>query len=469
MPDFSVVAQSPTFRAIVQENLLWRAFHDALFPALLFRAEATAEKWPTGDAHPGDSMVFTGVGLITPNAAPIRPRTDPDATTWSAEQWSAQLQQYGQSIDTDMPTSILAIGDLFLRNAHQLGMAAGQSINRAVRARLYNAAESGSTVIDGAQNSATLRVMRLAGLTRARRPDLTLGSPVQFQPVSTSNPLVVSIYSTPGTAALARTIVGFTPDTPGDEIGPGTITVVGGACNVSDRDYVLASNRTSIVRVGGGNAVDDIGSNDMFRLESVRTAVARLRLMNIPKHGDGYYHCHLDPTSHAQLFSDPEVQRLNTALPDYFMYKEMTIGTLMGCVFFENNEAPLPETVVGSGAAFTAADPIAAELYSNGTSGVRVHRPLFTGSGGLREYYVDQDQLVSDVGLNGKMAVPQVTNNGMEVNTDNIKLIFRAPQDKFQQLLTTSWRYMGDFPFRTDVASGDAAAYKRVCEVQHGE
>ena len=178
MADFSTILQTPEIRSLVQENILERAFHDALFPRMLFRGEATPQVWP---ANIGDSMVFTGVGLVRPKMKPLQPGSDPAPSTYQAEQWQATLQQYADSIDTHMPTSIAAIANLFLRNAHQLGMSAGQALNRIVRDRMYNAAESGWTVADGAQGpTTTLRVKRLNGFTTARRPDLPTGSAVRF-------------------------------------------------------------------------------------------------------------------------------------------------------------------------------------------------------------------------------------------------------------------------------------------------
>ena len=187
MADFSTISQAPEIRALVQENLLERAFHDALFPRLLFRSEAAPQLWPN---NVGDSMVFTGTGLITPKARPLTPGSDPAPSTYQAEQWEATLQQYADSIDTHMPTSIAAIANLFLRNAQQLGLAAGQTMNRLVRNRIGNAAGSGQTVFDGTAAAATTqRVARLNGFTRARRPDLVAGSPVRFTTVSVNNPL----------------------------------------------------------------------------------------------------------------------------------------------------------------------------------------------------------------------------------------------------------------------------------------
>lgn len=470
MPDFSVILQDPQIRALVQENILERAFHDALFPRLLFRSDAMPEKWP---ANVGDSMVFTGAGLIKPKLRPLTPGTDPLPSTYQAEQWGAQLQQYADTIDTHMPTSIVAIADLFLRNSHQLGMSGGQTLNRLVRNRMYNAALSGHTVADGAQGPvAVLRVKRLNGFTTARRPDLAAGSAVRFAAVSATNPLLIEV----GTLAapftfVQRNVVGFTPDTAGDEVGPGTLTLTGGNVTVIDRATVRALDRTTIIRVGGGTRVDDIGAADVLRLSDIRSAVARFRTCNTPEMADGRYHCHLDPTSETQIFADAEFQRLLTSLPDYYMYRQFAIGELLGTVFLRNSECPIPETVEPQdGVTFDQDDPFAGELYSTGlATGTKIHRPVFIAQGGIMEYYQDLGQLITEAGVTGRVGEPRITNNSIEILTDRIQLIIRSPLNRLQDMVATSWKFVGDWPFRTDVTSGDAARYKRVVAIEHGE
>lgn len=466
MADFSTILQTPEIRSLVQENILERAFHDALFPRMLFRGEATPQVWP---ANIGDSMVFTGVGLVKPKMKPLMPGSDPAPSTYAAEQWTATLQQYADSIDTHMPTSIAAIANLFLRNAHQLGMSAGQALNRIVRDRMYNAAESGWTVADGGQGpTSTLRVKRLNGFTTARRPDLPTGSAVRFDTVSTNNPLPITVIGTGG--AVVVNVVGFSPDVAGDSIGPGVLTL-SGPVTVADRAAVYSVDRTYMVRVGGGNSVDDIGSNDTLKLSDIRAAVARFWQENVPEHADGRFHCHLDPTSQAQVFGDQEWRQLLTSLPDYYMYRQFALGELLNTVFFRNSECPVPETVEGGlSATFTQDDPFAGELYNDGTtSGVKVHRALFSGQGGIYEYHQDLSGLVTDAGITGKIGEPRITNNSIEVFTDRIQLILRSPLNRLQDLVSTSWKFIGDWPVRTDATTGDAARFKRFCVVQSGE
>jgi hypothetical protein len=470
MPDFSVILQAPEVRSVVQENILERVFHDALFPRMLFRGEATPVAWPE---NVGDTMVFSGVGLIPVDLRPLTPGNDPDPVTYPLEQWTAQLQQLAGTIDTHMPTSMVAIANLFLRNAHQLGLMAARTLNLQVRNRMYAAALSGWTVADGAQAGvSTLRVKRLNGFTKARNPNTAGASLVKFDTVSASNPLTVTIYDNTGPAEVTRTVTAYTPDTPGDEFGPGTITLAGGNVTVSDRAYVIASDRTFMVRVGGGNKVDDVGNTDLPTLADIRSAVAHFWQMNVPEHPDQRFHCHLDPVSQAKIFQDTEFQRLLTALPDYYMYKQFAIGELLNTVFFRNSDCPTSDTVVGGlTASYDARDPFVGELFNNGnaSTGVKIHRMIFSAQGGIMEYHSNLAALLTDAGILGATADPRIVNNGIEVLSDRIQLIIRAPMNRLQDKVSTSWKFIGDWPVRTDAATGDAARYKRFLTIEHGE
>lgn len=464
MPDFSTISQSPDIRAIVQENTLERAFHDSLYPRLMFRGEAEPIIFP---ANIGDSLVFTGIGLIKPKMRPLAPNTDPAPSDYQKEQWDIQLQTYADTIDTPMPTSIAAIANLFLRNAQQLGLGAGQTLNRLVRNKMYNAALSGHTVADGAQGpTVTLRVKRLNGFTKARQ---TTGNAVRFTVVSAANPLPILIFDTTP-AQVARNVIGFSPDTAGDEIGPGTVTL-DAVVTVLDRAYVIAVDRTFLVRVGGGFKVDDVGSGDILRLQDIRALVARFRQSNVPMMPDGRYHMHLDPTSETQVFADPEFQRLNTSLPDYVMYRELAIGELHGVIYFRNTECPQADTVEGgSTATFSQDDPFAGELYNNGVvaTGVPIHRALLVGMEGVKEYYQDLSALITEAGVTGKIGEPRITNNSIEVFTERVQLILRSPQNRLQDQVAASYRFIGDWAVRTDATTGDVARFKRLGTVEHG-
>jgi hypothetical protein len=468
--DFSVILQDAKVRGLVQEGMLERAFHDALFPQQIFRSEVTPKPWPAGV---GDSMIFSAPGLIPPNARPMQPGVDPTPKSYAVEQWEAMLQQYGDSIDSHMPTSMVAVVDLFMRNSHQLGLQAGQSLNRAVRDRMYNAGESGWTVADGgAAGTTSLRVRSLNGFTRARNPTTAGASKVRFSTVSATNPLSIKLYD--NGAEVSNTVVGYTPDNVGDETGPGVLTLGSAVTNVANRAYVKANDSTWIYRAGGGNKVDDVGSSDLPTLSGIRSVVARLWQQNVPVYEDGRFHVHCDPVSIAKMFEDSDLQRLNTSLPDYYMYRQFAVGELLGCVFVRNNECPVPETVVtanNDGVTFSLDDPFAGDLYNNGnaSTGVKVHRMLFSGRDAIFEYHSDYSALITEVGIAGKVSEASVSNNGIDVFSDRIQMIVRQPMNRMQDMVSTSWRFIGDWPVRTDAATGDGARYKRFAILQHGE
>ncbi len=468
--DFSVILQSPPVRALVQENALDRMFRDSLFPEQMYRAEVDGgEKW---EANVGDNKTFSGAGLIPVDTRPLIPGQDPLPQDYQMEQWTATMTKWGTSIDTNMPTAYVAAANKLTKDTQQIALNAGQTLNRVCRQRLFNAAESGWTVADGAQSSVTtLRVKRLNGFTRARRPDLAAGSPVRLDVVSTLNPLAITYVHSGTTTAV--NVTGFTPDTSGDELGPGTITL-DAAVTVSDRDPVLASTRTFRTISGGGNATDALAAGtDILHLADVRTAVKRMRDMSVPPTSDGYYHFHLDPTGNSQLFADNEVQRLNIGRLDSDWYAEMQIGRLMNCIFYENPENPQFGNVTGgTTATFSAKDPITGELWSNGsaTTGSPVHRALIIGREAFNEYYADTGALITEAGVQGRVEQgARVVNNGIEMEVERIQMIIRAPQDRLQENVAQTWKFMGDFVVRTDSATGDAAAYKRVGTVLHTE
>lgn len=470
------IFDTPQYRRIVQENALTKKFEDALFPNLMFREEAYQESW--GD-QTGDNKVFTGDGLLPVLTAPIPAGQDPQPSNYGREQWTAFQQPYGNSVDTHVPTAVQAAVNFLLRDVGKLGLNAGEVINRIVRDRLFNAAMSGWTVADGTQSSTTIRVKRLNGLTRARRPDLAAGSPVRYDTVTTNNPLPIMYGNTLASGPV--NITGFTPDFPGDEIGPGTITV-SSSISVTDRDCIASLAATARRVAGGGFRTDDIGASDKITLSDIREGLARLANMDVPKHEDGYYHMHMDPIGKGQLFADNEIQRLNISLPTGLMYGKFAIGNILGTIQFENNVCPQVHNVnipngstdgAGGDNYNPAREAFAGELYPNGANAgatAKVHRALITGAEWLREYFVDQDSYMTDAGVTGKISdMPQISSAGVSVVTKGVKLIQRAPLDRFADWVSNTWKYVGDWVARPDGATGDGRYFKRGYEILFGE
>jgi hypothetical protein len=454
-PDSSlpVTSFNPTVISAIQDRTLSRTFRDALYPRLLYRMEALAELWPV---NLGANMTFTRAGLIEPTTRPLAPGSDPPLSTYAIEQWEATAQQWSAAVDTHMPTSYVTLASQYLRNMHQLGLHSGQSLNRVSRDKLFNAYVAGNTVVKagGVGAGVLVPVVNLDGFTRK----LFNGRPT---PVSAANPISITIPA----AGYTGVVTGFVSDFPNDEIHGGTLTVSPAVPALAGREAVLSANRSRLIYSGAGNRVDDITAVDQFKLADVREAVARLRFDNVPPHEDGSYHCHLDPISESQIFGDNEFQRLNQSIPDYIHYRRFAAAFVLNTTFYRNTEAPTTATVNENPAkGFTTGFEL------TNPAGVVIHRPIFTGQGALEEKYLDESRYIAEAGIQGKIGEFAVVNGGVQVMTERIRLVLRAPMDRLQQQTSAAWSFSGDFTVPSDEGSPSGpATFKRSSIVVHGE
>lgn len=451
-PDGSIVNTSFNAGVVsaIQDRTLQRTFRDPMFPRLLYRLEAVAELWPV---NLGANQTFSRAGIIQPTTRPISPNAEVPTVQYSLEQWEATAQQFGRAIDTHMPTSYVTLASQYLRNMHQLGCHAGQSLNRVVRDKLYNCYVSGNTVViaAGYAGGTALPVQNLAGFTRKLfngRPNI----------VSATNPLSVTING------VANTVIGFVSDIAGDEIHSGTLTLSAAVGATAGRVAVLAANRSLIFYSGGGTRVDDVASTDQFRMADIRAQIAQLQFDNVPTHEDGTYHYHLDPISQSQIFGDNEFQRLNQSMPDYIHYRKFAIASFLGATFYRNSEAPTVATVIED-----PADGFTTAFETTNPVGVVLHRPIVTGQGAIEEKFLDESKYISEAGVQGKIGEFAVVNGGMQIMTERIRLILRAPLDRLQQTTSSAWSMSGDWAIPTDqTATSSPSAYKRASVCVHG-
>lgn len=456
-----VLGIPPSVVQLVQQGLLERAFHDGLFPALQYRQEALVEEWP---ANTGNELFMSRPGLLAPVTKPIQPGVDPLPQAVNYEQWTAVLNRFSGTIDTNMPTSASASSNLFLRNIHQLGLQAGQSLNRIPRNSLFKAYLSGQTLTIAAALAAdtTIRVAALNGFTTVVIPSST----VRPVPVSPATPLTVTITGVTGT----RNVVGFVPDNPDDADGPGTLQLSAAlGVGIAARTPVISIAAPLVIRSGGGISVDALNAGDVFTLQDAINAVNKLRRNNVPPHEDGYYHAHISPDGNAQVFTDPAFQRLNTALPDHHIYHEGFIGTIAGIMFFMNTESPDRNncgTLISTGTNSFYAEDIAAEVVNN--AGVNVGRILITGRGALYEKWLPGSNFVSEAGITGKMGEFDIVNAGITVSTERIDLILRAPLNRLQDTVAATWQISTSFPVPSDITSGTGPErFKRAVVIEH--
>lgn len=438
---------------LIQQGALQRAWRDGLFPALLYRAEALWEPWP---ANTGQELFFTRKGLLPPVTEPLEPGTDPGVDEKRYEQWIARLGQYGRSADTHMPSASVASANELLATIHQQGLQAGQSINRVARNSMFQAYLAGNTVsiAAGAAIDTDLRVANLNGFL-----DVVTDITVKPHPVSPAYPLGITIGG-----VGARNVIGATPDDPSNPFGPGTLQLdaaLGGV--VVARTAVLADDRSRIIRVGGGDRVDDIDATDTLTLQALINAKALLSDNNVNRHEDGWYHGHLSALGNAQVFSDEAWQRLNTALPDHEIYKTAFIGSTAGTMYMENTESPNPNNAgqliaTGPGGSYSSKD-IGAETIND--NGIRIGRVLITGKGVLYEQGFDESQYVSEAGITGKIGEFDIINAGVQIMIERIRLVLRAPIDRLQQKVASTWSISTSFPVPTDVTSPTSPARRK--------
>lgn len=447
---------------LVQQGLLQRAFHDGLYPALQYRAEAMFEEW---EGNTGVEIFESRPGLLPAITTPLVAGNDPDPAQVAYEQWIATLAQYANAIDTNMPTSTVANANLFLRNIKTLGLNAGQSINRVARNALFKSYLSGQTVllVATAAPDTSIRVAALNGF----RDVIVPGTNVRPQPVNPAVPLPITLGPT---GAVSANVVGTIPDDANDPDGPGTLILSAAiGAVVALRGAVISAYAPTVVRPSGGLSVDNVGVGDTLILQQVINAAGILRDNNVPPHDDGFYHAHISGGSNTQLFADPVFQRLNQSLPEHVIYKEGFVGTIAGVMFFMNTESPKntnsgPLTATASAGVY--AKDISAEV-TNG-AGTKIGRVLITGKGSIYERGLDESKYVSEAGTTGKIGEFDIVNNGLQVMTERIRLVLRAPLDRLQQKVSAAWSITTGFPVPSDItAPTGPQRFKRAIILEH--
>lgn len=447
-----------------QQGLIEREFYDGLFPTLSFRSEAMAEEW---EGHTGQEVYQVRPGLLKPRTNPLPPGTDPVPQAVPYEMWVVRLNQFADAIDTHLPTATTSSQNLFFSNIKQLGMQAGQSINRIARNELFRPYVGGNTVITTATASTDtqLLVASINGFIDVVVP----GKNVKPANVSTSNPLSITVGV--GGAAVKANVIGVSQTNPDDPFGPGTLMLSAqiGAIFAA-RSPVISAAAPRIVRTGGGSSVDAIGGSDTLLLQDVINAVALLRRANVAPHPDGFYHAHISPLAEAQVFADPVFQRLNQSLPNGMAYTTGFIGHISQVAFYMDNEAPDSTncgTRTPTGVLAQYSPDIGAETTNE--SGIDIGRVILTGLGAIYERYLDEAKhYVTEAGTTGKIGTFNIVNNGVQILTERIRLILRAPMDRLQQFVGAAWSITTSFPIPSDAtAPSGPERFKRAIVIEH--
>lgn len=452
---------------LAQKGLLDRAFWEPLFDALLYRSCAAFEEWP---ANTGTEIFITRQGLLKPATKKLQPGEDPTPKSLTYEQFGITLDQYGDALDTYMPNAATAIVNQFLANLKALGLQAGESVNLLARNAIFTPYLSGHTVLTAA--AANTDTMLQVASTNGFQDVVILGKNVRPAPVSPQFPLQVTLKS--GAVQVVRNVVGFEPNDPNFPNGPGILVLsaaVGGS-GMPLRSAVLSSARPKLIYAGGGNSIDSIGTGDILSLQDIINAAAILRSQNIHPHAeDNMYHAHISALANAQVFADPVFQRLNRGDIDKPRYEQGWLGDLAGVRFWLNNAAPTVDNsgdLVETGATSFYADDIGSEVVN--ANGVTIGNVLITGQGALVERGLDESAFLTEAGVNGKVGEFSIINDGIAIDTERVRLVISAPQDRLKQRVGAAWSISTGFAAPSDLtARHGSMRYRRALVLRHAQ
>ena len=428
-----------SIQEIVQNGLLDSVFQDALLPMFLYDTLADVKPW---GAQLGSQAIFTREGLMAAVTTPIT-GADATASTYGFEQFSVKMDQWGNSIDTNMAVSAQALASKFLEDNKILGINAAQSLNAVAQNTLYAAYGGGNTYASTASSSSTtLLVASALGFDQAPTtlsPTSSVngatGAAVQQRaPVSGANPLAVTVNG------VANTVVGCNLATNTLTLGTAVTATIGWA--------VASSIAPVSYRPGSKASAAQLVSTDIATLALFENAVTRLRTANVKPVG-GAYTAHIGPQTLNELFQDAGFRQVYQGRSDSPAYENLTLGATAGAGGVE-----FLGRFIGIDWVLNNVTPVVTN-----PSGVPVYRPIVCGDGPLiKAPFENMGSLIAGMNAGSTVQIDMV--NG-------VARILRSPLDRLGQVLSSTWSWIGGYSVGTDLLTGDAAAYKRAVVLEH--
>ncbi len=235
-----------SLQPIIQQGFLEREFSQALRSRLGYRACADRVDVAVGI---GETLTKTRAGLKPSVTTPLAPATNTNfdnglsPASWGVEQYTISINLYAATTDLNVVTERVGIASQFLQNAYVNGEQAARSLDELSRNALFGAYLGGNTRIRTtlASPAPTVAVDDVRGF-------LTVFVNGVQQPVSSSNPMTVSIGSN------VYSLISTADDTINVSTAPngvsGTLTLAGNV-SISDgttANTVTAASSSTIVR-----------------------------------------------------------------------------------------------------------------------------------------------------------------------------------------------------------------------------
>ena len=402
---------------IIQQGFLEREFQTGLQSRLGFRAIADREEIPN---KVGETVTKTRRGLKAPTTTPLTPSSNTNLdngltpAAWTIEQYTLNMNMYGDTIDLNMVTQGVGIAKQFMANAQVNGVQANQSLNRLARDALFNSYLGGNTRVKTTLGApaTTVAVDDIRGFRNVLVNGVVTA-------ISVANPMTVTI------GAGSYTLTGAVADVTNTSTAPGgisgTLTL---SANVSVSDgtagnAVVSATAPLVLRPSSKTSTSGLLKTDLLTMQLVLSAVASLRSNNVPTI-DGMYNCYLDDNHLLELFQDGDFKLLYRGAYGSDTYRNGQIIELLGVRFVPTNEA-----------------------YQQTLSGVPIRRAIVCGQGALVEGdfastgYSDID--------NGEDSLKQMIGG--------VCMVTREPLDRLQQIIAQSWYWIGGFAVPTDATA----------------
>ena len=423
---------------IIQQGFLAREFQDGLQSRLSFRAIADREVFPN---RIGETVTKTRKGLKTPVTTPLAPSVNTNfdngltPSTWSVEQYTLTINQYGDTIDLNMVSEGVGIASQFLTNGRTNGVQAMRSLDRIARSAVFGGAPGG---VGGYLGGNTRVIVTLAAPATTVRVDDIRG----FQNVLNPYGQVVNVGTTAGmtvtVGANAYTLVNSVADATNVSTAPngvsGTLTF---STNVAVADGTIAQpviaataplvlrpngrlSTAALTAPAGTYGASNYVPGDTLGIQTVLGAVAALRMNNVPTI-NGSYNCYLDDQQMLGLFRDGDFKYLYRGAYGSETYHAGSVVELLGVRFVPTTEAP-QQTSLGAGA---------------------VHRAIVCGKGALIE---------GDYADMGARDIPDADKSLLE-RVDNVVMVTREPLDRLKQIIAQSWYWIGGYALPTDATA----------------
>jgi len=468
MPGAVVSAFPADIQDTIQQGYLSMAWRQALAPICLFRREASRERIQLPES--GESVRITRDGLPTPFVKPIRPGQPTPEVSYTKEQWEITPARWKGKKTTNLVNSAFEKKNRFLRDAKNLAVSAGWSTDRVARNKWIAAYAGGDTLTTASAGSGQTKI-RVAACGGFR---FTTDANGKLAAVSSGNPLNVTVKN--GATVEARQVVLTTPDDADFPDGPGELTVEANLVNTfAARSRVYAANKPYQALPGVAATIDDLTSGSVVTYTQWLEAIRVLSENNVPRFGDGTYHCLLDPAQKMQFLNDAALRQFLQGVPDSAEAKMAVIAQRLGITFIEANELPKLSTVsggtkslvTGSSSAVQAPE-VGCELVNH--TGVPVRRSLLFGMDSLMEGYVEEmDFKAQTQGREGAFGYDGAfidASGAINAMLDGIRLHIRPAIDDHGEEVTQAYSLTADWVCPIDsTGAGSSSLYKRAVTI----